>query len=364
LGQAALLTADPGAIRSPFFLLAPEFLRLPLTILATCAAIVASQALISGAFSLTAQAVQMAIIPRFRIHHTSAQSIGQVFVPVINGLLALACIILVIGFGTSTALAGAYGVAIALTMVITSMLFFFAARSVWKWKWWKAAGLTTVFLLVDGMFLMANITKIVDGGWLPLVIAAVLLSLMLTWLWGRKRLSEQGDKQSLPTELLIKELERGKIHRVSGMAVFMTGHKARLPGALLHNLKHNQVAHERILLLHVQTLDEPYADATEILEHEILGQGLFRVTLKFGFADTPDVPKALLERLPEGMEFTPGKTTYFLGQETYRVGRGAGWFDRIRLSVFETMARNASPATAHFMLPPSRVVELGAQMTL
>lgn len=364
LGQAALLTGDPSAIRNPFFLLAPESLRLPLTIVATCAAVVASQALISGAFSLTAQAVQMAFIPRVRILHTSTQAIGQVFVPFVNGLLAVSCILLVVIFGSSSALAGAYGIAIALTMVITSLLFFQAARLRFGWKSWQVLSLTVVFLIVDGAFFMANISKIDDGGWLPLAIAAVITLLMVTWIWGRRRLSERMAAQELPVADFVRELERGKIHRVPGLAIYMTGHRSSIPTALLHNLKHNHVAHQRILLLHVRTLDVPHAHEQEALVLESVGQGIHRATLRFGFADTPDVPLALKKGLPEEIGFKTGKSTYFLGKESYHVGRQATLTDRLRLIIFAAMARNASPATAYFNLPPSRVVELGSQVTL
>ncbi|MFT4177276.1 MAG: potassium transporter Kup [Luteolibacter sp.] len=364
LGQAALLTADPLAIRNPFFLLAPQFLQLPLTILATCAAVIASQALISGAFSLTTQAVQLGCLPRVRIRYTSEHSMGQVYVPSVNNLLAVACIILVLAFEESTALEGAYGIAISLTMTITSLLFYSAAISVWGWPKWKAVGLTLLFLLVDGAFLAANARKIAAGGWLPLAVGAAIFSLMVTWIWGRARLYAQIAKDALPLDVLVGELRRGKIHRVHGTAVYMSGRGNAVPVALLHNLKHNQVLHERIVLLHVRTLDVPRADADEALEHESVGEGLHRVTLKFGFAETPDVPEALKRLLPEEIRFQPGKATYFLGRENYGVGRNAGTLERLRLAVFAAMARNASPATAYFKLPPGRVVELGAQITL
>jgi len=364
LGQAALLTADPSAIANPFFLLAPDYLRLPLTILATCAAIIASQALISGAFSLTTQAVQLGCLPRIRIRYTSEHSAGQVYVPAVNHLLAVACIILVLSFGSSAALEGAYGIAIALTMTITSMLFYSAALSVWRWKKWQAATLTLVFLLVDGAFLAANTHKIMEGGWLPLVVGGAIFFLMLTWLWGRARLYARLSSESLPVDALLHDLRQGAIHRVSGTAVYMSGRGDTVPTALLHNLKHNQVLHERVVLLHVETLDLPFAEAAEAAEHTDLGAGLHRVTLRFGFADTPDVPEALKQRLPEAARFNPAKATYFLGRETYGVGKHAGPLDRLRLVLFAAMARNASPATAYFSLPPGRVVELGAQVTL
>ncbi len=364
LGQAALLTADPSAIRSPFFLLAPDYLQFPLTLLATCAAIIASQALISGAFSLTTQAVQLGCLPRVRVLYTSEHSIGQVYVPVVNHILAAACILLVLAFQTSAALAGAYGIAISLTMSITSVLFFSAARTVWGWSRTKAAILTGLFLLLDGAFLAANALKIIPWGWLPLFFAILVMAMMLVWIWGRKLLYAKILKSSLPIEVLQKDLRKGKIHRVSGTAVYMSGKGTQVPTALLHNLKHNQVLHEKLILLHVETLDQPRANPCEILTHVDLEDGLHRVTLRFGFTETPDVPNALKTYLPAVLKFQPGRATYFLGRESYGVGKNATFLDRIRLSLFAIMARNASPATAYFQLPPGRVVELGAQLTL
>ncbi len=364
LGQAALLAGDPSAIRSPFFLMAPEGLRFPLTLLATAAAIIASQALISGAFSLTAQAIQLGCLPRFRVCHTSDHSMGQVYVPAVNRVLAVACVLLVVGFETSTALAGAYGIAIALTMAITSVLFYSASRSVWGWSSWVAGLVTAAFLTVDGAFLAANSVKIMQGGWFPILVAGAVMGLMLIWIWGRARLFARVSRDAMPVELLLKDLAKGGIHRVSGMAVYMSGKGPHVPTALLHNLKHNQVLHERVVLLHVMTLDQPRADADEILDCENMGEGLYRVTLRFGFAETPNVPAALKAGLPDEIRFNPGKATYFLGRETYGIGRMANILDRICLPLFATMARNASPATAYFNLPPGRVVELGAHVTL
>jgi KUP system potassium uptake protein len=364
LGQAALLTADASAIRSPFFLLAPPFLQLPLTLLATAAAIIASQALITGAFSLTTQAIQLGCLPRFLVRYTSEHSAGQVYVPMVNWILAIACILLVISFKTSAALAGAYGIAIALTMSITSILFYSAARACWRWSFAKAFTLTAAFLLLDGAFLAANALKIAHGGWLPLVTGGVIVMLMLIWIWGRKRLYERIIATAFPVRDLLKELAKGKIHRVSGTAVYMSGKDTKVPTALLHNLKHNQVIHQQVILLHVATTDEPHTGGPGSMEHQDLGEGVHRVTLRFGFADSPDVPRALKELIPGELRFHPGKATYFLGRETYGVGKKASLFDRARLFLFAVMARNASPATAYFQLPPGRVVELGAQITL
>jgi len=364
LGQAALLTADPHAIRSPFFLLAPPMLQLPLTILATAAAIIASQALISGAFSLTAQAVQLGVMPRTRILYTSEHSAGQVYVPAVNHVLAVACIVLVLIFQTSTALAGAYGIAISVTMSITSVLFFSAARAVWGWSKLKAGLVTSLFMILEAAFLSANTLKIYPSGWLPLTIGAFVMGMMLTWLWGRQRLYRKILEASMPVDDLLKSLHKGKIHRVSGTAIYMSGKGTQVPTALLHNLKHNQVLHERVIFLHVMTTDQPKAAEEDLIDYEDLGDGVQNVTIRFGFTETPDVPLALKERLTEETKLQASKTTYFLGRETYGVGKHATLSDRLRLSVFAAMARNASAATAYFRLPPGRVVELGAQITL
>ncbi|QTN30907.1 KUP/HAK/KT family potassium transporter [Akkermansiaceae bacterium] len=364
LGQAALLTADAAAIRSPFFLLAPQGLRFPLTLLATAAAIIASQALITGAFSLTTQAIQLGCLPRFLVRHTSVHSAGQVYVPMVNWMLAFSCILLVVTFETSAALAGAYGIAIALTMAITSILFFSAARAYWHWSFARAFLLTAAFLVIDGAFLAANALKIAHGGWLPLVVGGAVMGLMLIWIWGRERLYKRIMAGALPVRDLLAELAKGRIHRVGGTAVYMSGKDTKIPNALLHNLKHNQVLHQQVILLHVSTSDEPHASGPDTLSHEDLGEGVHRITLQFGFADTPDVPLAFKQPLPDGLQFNPAKATYFLGRETYGIGKNAGLFDRARLFLFAIMARNASPATAYFKLPPGRVVELGSQVTL
>ena len=364
LGQAALLTADPHAIRSPFFLLAPEMFQLPLTILATAAAIIASQALISGAFSLTAQAVQLGVMPRTRILYTSEHSVGQVYVPSVNLILAISCILLIVTFRTSAALAGAYGIAISATMTITSLLFFPAARAIWGWSAIKAGLVTALFLSVELAFLAANAMKIFPNGWVTLVVAATAMGMMLIWQWGRKRLYAKIIESSLPIHDLIGDLQRCAIHRVSGTAVYLSGKGTQVPNALLHNLKHNQILHERVILLHVATTDQPKAAPEDLIKYHDYGQGVQSVTIRFGFTETPNIPAALKVRLPEGGKLQPGKATYFLGRETYGISKNAPLKDRIRLSLFAIMARNASAATAYFQLPPGRVVELGAQIIM
>jgi KUP system potassium uptake protein len=272
--------------------------------------------------------------------------------------------LLVVMFGSSTKLAGAYGIAISLTMTITSILFFSAARAVWGWSAAKAGILTALFLMLDGAFLVANASKILPWGWLPLGVAGGIMGVMLIWIWGRGRLYQRIMEEALPIDVLLKDLHKGKIHRVSGTAIYMSGKGLQVPTALLHNLKHNQVIHERVILLHVMTLDEPHANPEDLLDYEDLGDGVHRATLRFGFADTPDVPYAMANRMPECARFEPTKATYFLGRETYCVGKKASLLDRFRMQLFAVMARNASPATAYFQLPPGRVVELGAQITL
>lgn len=364
LGQAALLIRNPHAMENPFFLMAPEILRLPLTFLASAAAVIASQALISGAFSLTTQAIQLGCLPRFSVRYTSEHEKGQVYVPAVNWLLAIACVLLVVSLKSSSALASAYGIAIALTMTITSVMFIYAAPLVFGWSKLKTWTIGSLFLILEVAFLAANFLKILHFGWLPLVVAAFVISLMLTWLWGRERLFLRMSKDTMPVDLLLKDIEKGSIHRVSGTAVYLTGRNNQVPGALLHNLKHNKVLHETIILLHVLTTDESRVTTEERMEIAELGGGMVDVTVRFGFSETPDVPQVLEDNLPESIRFKPGKTTYFLGRETYCVGRNAGLLDRLRLSVFAAMVRNASPATAYFQLPPGRVVELGAQITL
>jgi KUP system potassium uptake protein len=364
LGQAALLERTPNAIDSPFFRLVSPALVLPLTILAMCAAIIASQALISGAFSLTAQAIQLHCLPRLRIFHTSIMEKGQIYLPMVNWLLAFACILLVATYRSSQALAAAYGIAIALTMTVTSILFWVAALKIWKWAPWKAGLLAGGFLIVDLAFLSANAIKIHHGGWLPLLVAATAMFLMTTWIWGRGRSAAQFDRQRIPLTDLLSQVSRGSIPRVRGTAIFMTGQADAVPVALLHNLKHNGVIHERVMLLHVLTLDAAVAAPEERFEFADLGQGFHNVKLRFGFAEEPDVPQALKENMPPEIGYHPGRTSFFLGRETIITSKQSTSKHRIRLAIFASMLRNATPASAYFKLPPNRVVELGAQVTL
>lgn len=363
LGQAALMQVRPESTHS-FYNLVPEAGILPLTILATAAAIIASQALISGAFSLTSQAIQLGLMPRLRMLYTSATEKGQVYLPPVNWFLMLACLYLISHYEESSKLAAAYGISISLTMAVTTLLFYQASRSVWGWSAWKSKLVTAGFLVIDLSFLFANGSKILHGGWMPLVVAAVIIFLMTTWRWGRARLGVRMEKASLPAPMLIDELQRKNIHRVSGTAFYMCGKTGGIPLALLHNLKHNQVLHERVVLLHVETLDSSHASGEERSRIEDLGLGFVLLHLRFGFSETPNVPLALKQCLVDDWRYEPQKSTFFLGRETYAMSQGLTAWERMRLAIFAWMTRNATPATAYFSLPPSRVVELGAQITL
>lgn len=362
LGQAALLERNASA--DPFFGLVSDNLRLPLAIIATCAATIASQALISGAFSLTSQAIQLNCLPRLRIFHTSTTEKGQIYLPMVNWLLAIACVLLVAIFQKSSELAAAYGIAIALTMTATSVLFCVAARKLWNWSKAKVAFFSVIFLTADIAFLAANSLKIHDGGWLPLVVAAIVMFLMTTWTWGRTRSAVQFARQRIPLTDLLDQVARGTIPRVRGTAIFMTGQADAVPVPLLHNLKHNGVIHERLILLHVVTLDVAVAAPEERFSFKELGQGFYNVTLRFGFSEEPDVPVALKEGMPPEIGYHPGRTSFFLGRETIITSKASTSKHRLRLAVFASMLRNATPASAYFKLPPNRVVELGAQVTL
>ncbi|MBV9774789.1 MAG: potassium transporter Kup [Gemmatimonadetes bacterium] len=362
-GQGALLLRDPEAVEHPFFLLAPEWALLPLVILATAATVIASQAVISGAFSLTRQAMQLGYLPRLEIEHTSAREIGQIYIPSLNWVLMIACIGLVIGFGESSDLAAAYGVAVTTDMVFTTLLFSAVARSHWGWGMGRVALLAAAFLVVDLAFWGANLVKIPAGGWFPLAIAAVIFSLMTTWKKGRQILAARLNATTLPFELFMQDVESNPPLRVPGTSVFMYGSADGTPPALLHNLIHNKVLHERVVLLMVKTEEIPAVAEEERVKVERLGSGFFRVAIRYGFVEDPDIPAALA-RIPDpDLQLKPMETSYFLGRETLIPSKKPGmaiW----REHLFGVMSRNARTATSFFSLPPNRVVELGAQIEL
>ena len=364
LGQGALLLTHPEAARNPFFLMAPSWGLYPLVLMATMATVIASQAVISGAFSLTRQALQLGYIPRLEVRHSSAHQIGQVYVPPINWALLVATIGLVLGFRTSSNLAGAYGVAVSLTMVLTTVLAFVCARERWGWPLWKAGALTAAFLVVDLAFLGSNLLKVGHGGWFPLMVAAIVYLLMITWRDGRTLLNEKLRKEDLPFDLFLRDVERKKMHRVPGAAVFMSSVPMGIPRTLGHNVKHNKVLHERVTLMTVVTEEVPRVPRAERVHYEQLQQGFTRMIVHFGFMEHPDVPAALELAAENGsISYKPLETTFFLGRETIVLGPSdemAPWRKRL----YGFMARNAEEATKHYSIPVNRVVELGIQIAI
>jgi KUP system potassium uptake protein len=369
LGQGAILLHDPGAARNPFYLLAPGWALYPLVAIATAAAVVASQALISGAFSLTRQAIQLGYAPRVTIRHTSSHEIGQIYAPEVNAVLGLATIALVLGFRSSSALAAAYGIAVTGTMVITTLLFYRVARDLWRWPRRRALPLTAAFLAVDGAFLSANVVKVEEGGWFPLAAAAGIFAMLATWKRGREELGALLGEAGLPLDLFVADVARRQPPRVPGTAVFLTGNTTTVSPVLLHHLKHLKVLHERVILTSLRTEEVPAVDEEERAIVRELGAGFFQVVARYGFMETPDVP-ALLASLPSRarpgeprLEVDPMQTTFFLGRETL-LPTGHGRMARWRKRLFIVMSRNAQTASAFFGLPPNRVVEIGAQIQL
>jgi KUP system potassium uptake protein len=361
-GQGALLLVEPEAAVNPFYRMAPSWALYPMVVLATAAAVIASQAIISGAFSLTLQAIQLGYSPRLKVIYTSARIIGQIYVPVVNWGLMLACIALVLGFRTSSNLAAAYGVAITTTMLITTILFYVLARRRWRWPAWAALPLAAFFITIDLAFFGANMLKVAHGGWFPLLVSAAIIFLMLTWRQGRRVLRTRLSEICLPLDAFLPELKSQSIRRVPGTAVYMSGNRFGTPLALLHNLKHNKVLHEQVVLLTVRTEEVPYlANAKDRVAVENLDEGFWRAQVHFGFMEKPDVPAALETVKQTGLRFDPMRTTYFIGRETILATRKVG-FSSWRGSLFAWMTRNAGDVTSYFCLPPNGVVELGARV--
>jgi KUP system potassium uptake protein len=362
-GQGALLLTNAGAIHQPFFLLAPPWALFPLVALATAAAIIASQALISGAFSLTRQAIQLGYCPRLDIAHTSSDEIGQVYVPQVNWALMVSTILIVIGFGSSTALAAAYGIAVTLTMLITTVLLYVVAIDRWHWPPVVAVMVTGLFLSVDLAFFGANVMKIVYGGWLPLVIGAALFALMTTWKTGRGIVAGRLSARAIPLEAFMASIAARPPIRVPGTAVFMTAQPRGTPPALAHNLRYNKVLHEHVIILMVTTRPIPHVPAEERFTIRDHGQGVSELTVRYGFVEDPDVPAMLVVAREQGLGIDEQDVTYFLGRETLIATQTPGmalWRERL----FVLMAQNAVRATAFFRLPAERVVELGVQVEL
>jgi KUP system potassium uptake protein len=342
--------------------MAPSWALYPMVVLATAAAVIASQAIISGAFSLTMQAIQLGYSPRLKVIYTSARIIGQIYVPVVNWGLMIACIALVFGFRTSSNLAAAYGVAITTTMLITTILFYIVAR--YRWRWPAAAALTIAafFITIDLAFFGANMLKVAHGGWFPLLVSASILFFMLTWRKGRHVLRSRLSEMCLPLDAFLPDLKSQSTRRVPGTAVYMSGNRFGTPLALLHNLKHNKVLHEQVVLLTVRTEEVPYlANAKDRVALEKLDEGFWRAQIHFGFMEKPDVPDALESVKHTDLRFDPMRTTYFIGRETILATRKRG-FSSWRGSIFAWMTRNAGDVTSYFCLPPNGVVELGARV--
>ncbi len=364
LGQGALLLSTPAAVENPFFLLYPEWALLPMIGLATAATVIASQAVISGAYSLTQQAVQLGLLPRQEIRHTSEEQFGQIYMPRVNTLLLLGVLLLVVLFQSSGALASAYGIAVTGTMVVTAIMALIVIWRYWNWPLWAAAALMVPLLLIDLIFLGANLLKVFQGGWVPLLIGALIMAVMLTWRRGARILAQKTRRLETPIDDLIKSLEKKKdLCRVSGTAVFLTSDPESAPTALLHSLKHYKALHERNVILTMITEPTPRVATAARVSIEPLGGSFQRVLLRFGFMETPNVPKALGLARKEGLSFDIMSTSFFLSRRSVRPDPRSGmpvWQDRL----FILLARNADDASSYFQLPTDRVVEIGTQVAV
>ena len=362
-GQGALILSDPKAIENPFFLLGPDWLRLPMVILATVATVIASQALISGAYSITRQSMQLGFLPRMTVRHTSNTEEGQIYVPQVNTALLMGVLILVFTFRSSDALAAAYGIAVTGTFLCTCVLAMVVFRRQYNWSRPAAILVFGGFFVIDSIFFAANALKIPEGGWVPLAFGLGLMALMTSWNRGRALLLDRWKQDSLPLASFLARLPQSRTVRVPGMAVFLTGNPDYVPAALLHNLKHNKVLHERVLFVTVQNLDEPEAGPERRTEVEELAPGIHRVLLRYGFMESPNIPRALEDLKDRGVAFDPMQASYFLGREVLvpsMVPKMPVW----RLWLFLVMARNAVSATEFFRIPSDRVVELGVRVAI
>ncbi len=364
LGQGALVLEDPAAIRNPFYLGVPEWAQWPMIVLATLATVIASQAVITGGYSVARQAMQLGYMPRMRIKHTSSETIGQIYIPAINWTMMVIVVGLVVSFGNSSSLAAAYGISVSATMLIDTLLLALVARSLWpEWRRWVLP-LCGLFLVIDVAFLVANGAKVLQGAWFPVVLGMILFTMLRTWRRGRETLRDEMQKEGIRLDAFIPGLMLAPPVRVEGTAVFMTSDKGVVPHALLHNLKHNKVLHERNVFLTVETLTVPYAAAGLRLSIDSIGDGFYRVLVRFGFMETPDVPQALMQAADHStLCFDPMETTYFVSRETIVSSAKRGmpvWRDRL----FAVMHRNAAPANQFFRIPGNRLVELGAQVEI
>ncbi|HEY2851705.1 MAG TPA: potassium transporter Kup [Gemmatimonadaceae bacterium] len=366
LGQGAVLLAVPGATENPFFRAAPSWSLYPLVALATAATVIASQALISAVFSLTSQAAQLGYCPRIHTVHTSSAERGQIYLPALNWVLMLACLALVLGFRSSMRLAAAYGLAVSGTMAITTLLFVVVARNRWQWRLSRIAAVAALFLVIDLAFVGANVLKIPEGGWIPLVIAAIVLTLLTTWRRGRlllHRAAEEAAGSRPGIDVVLESIVHGSVARVPGTAVFLHAVPRAIPRAFLHNLKHNKVVHEHVVFATIDTEEVPFVREEERVTVIALTPGFWQVTARYGFAEEPNVPAMLEIAARQGVPYKASDITYFLGRDTVIPSPKPGmapWRERL----FDVMMRNARPATAHFGLTPNRVIELGAEVEI
>jgi KUP system potassium uptake protein len=362
-GQGALVLSNPEAIKNPFYLLVPAPLLLPMVVLATMATVIASQAVITGTFSLVRQAIQLGLLPRFAIVHTSEDYHGQIYVPRVNWMLLLGVMLLVAIFHTSSALAAAYGIAVATTVVVDGLLGFIVAWRLWLWPVWQAALLMVPLIVVDVSFFSANLLKLREGAWLPLLFGVGMVTLILTWQRGTRILSEKTRKSEVPIEMLLKSLEKKPPHFVPGTAVFLTSHPEFTPTALLHNLKHNKILHEHNVVLTIVTTDTPRARNEERVTMTPISTHFSKVALKFGYMETPNVPQALAIARRQGWSFDIMSTSFFLSRRSLKPAAHSGmplWQDHL----FIWLAKSASDATDFFQIPTGRVVEVGTQVTI
>jgi KUP system potassium uptake protein len=363
VGQGALMLGDPSTAANPFYLMAPDWARLPLVAIATAATIIASQAVISGAFSVTHQAVQLGFLPRLRTEHTSAKAAGQIYIPAVNWGLLFMVIVLVLGFRESGRLASAYGIAVTGTMLITTMMLAVLVFQVWRWNRLLATATVGVFLLVDGTFFASNITKIPDGGWFPLLVAAISFTVLTTWAKGRLLMRRRLSEAALPLEVFIKSVSKS-VHRVRGTSVFLSTSADTVPAALLHNLKHNQVLHERVLILNVKVEEVPHVSSEKRVEVHEAGAGFFRVILHYGFMEEVDIPRDLAGIRTCGEAFNMMSTSFFLGRQKLIASKKVPGMALWREKLFAWMLKSSESAMEFFKLPTNRVVELGSQLQI
>jgi KUP system potassium uptake protein len=363
LGQGALVIADAKAVENPFFLMFPDWALLPMVALATVATVIASQAVITGAYSLTRQAIQLGLLPRFEIRHTSEAHSGQIYIPRINKLLLIAVVLLVLMFRSSSALASAYGISVTGTMVVTAMMGFVVIWKVWKWSPLAAGALIAPFLLLDLTFLSANLLKVLEGGWVPLALGGFVMLLMYTWRRGSRLLFEKSRKLEFPLADLVAMLEKRPPQRVSGTAVFLTSDPVSAPTALMHSLKHYKVLHEKNVILTIESASTPRVDPSERVRLESISPTFSKVTLRFGFMESPNVPKALAIARKLGWQFDIMSTSFFLSRRALKPAAHSGmprWQDHL----FISLSRTANDATDYFQIPSGRVVEVGTQVTV